>query len=148
MMKRRDFMGWVGFGLLGSSLPVAIAACSTDSTSEVSPTLTEEADPYEVVGQVSQFNEHSEILYESASLGKVLLVRSADSPDLIYAVEPTCPHAGCQVDWNAVQGLFVCPCHQSKFTSSGKVSAGPALQPLGQFDVKVEGGSILVKKVG
>ncbi|MBD2592720.1 Rieske 2Fe-2S domain-containing protein [Nostoc spongiaeforme FACHB-130] len=26
-MKRRDFINWVGLGLIASSLPVAIAAC-------------------------------------------------------------------------------------------------------------------------
>lgn len=32
MMKRRDFMQWAGLGLLASSLPVALAACQSDST--------------------------------------------------------------------------------------------------------------------
>ena len=32
-MKRRDFINWVGLGLIASSLPVAIAACSSQTTS-------------------------------------------------------------------------------------------------------------------
>ncbi|MFM5891932.1 MAG: cytochrome B6, partial [Dolichospermum sp.] len=31
-MKRRDFINWVGLGFLASSLPVAIAACSPETT--------------------------------------------------------------------------------------------------------------------
>jgi len=43
-----------------------------------------------------------------------------------------CTHEGCTVDqFNGT--LFVCPCHNSKYTTAGAVANGPAARPLGTF---------------
>ncbi|ASC73613.1 Cytochrome b6 complex subunit C [Halomicronema hongdechloris C2206] len=78
-------------------------------------------------------------------MGTILLARSPNSPDVIYAVNPTCTHAGCTVDWNVARELFVCPCHQSQYAVDGDVVGGPAPSPLPRFNVKVEGDRVLVK---
>lgn len=52
-----------------------------------------------------------------------------------------CPHLGCRLNFDPERELIVCPCHQSKFTISGKFLSGPAKRDLESLTVqKVERG--------
>jgi cytochrome b6-f complex iron-sulfur subunit len=43
-----------------------------------------------------------------------------------YGINAVCTHLGCVVPWNAVAKQFQCPCHGSRYDSTGKVVRGPA----------------------
>ena len=135
-MNRRDFMTWVGVGFLGSSLPVAIAACSPKSQSG----------KFEAVGSLAALDASGQLLNETAAIGPVLVIRDPDNVDTVLAVNPVCPHARCTVAWQADKTHFACPCHGSEFEMDGVVARGPAREPLGVYDVKVEGDQILAAK--
>ena len=60
--------------------------------------------------------------------GKVAVYR--DERGALTALSPKCPHMGCIVHWNNAQKTWDCPCHGSRFDTSGTVLEGPALQPL------------------
>lgn len=57
-----------------------------------------------------------------------------------------CTHAGCKL--SQVSGnTIVCPCHGSRFALDGAVLRGPAVSPLKEVPLKVEGSSIVAGDV-
>lgn len=140
---------WVGVGGIASSFPIAIAACSPKSTeSETksqSPATSSASNGFQSVGTVSQLKQNGQILNKQFAAGPVLVISSPSDPKAVTAVNPTCTHKGCTVEWKAGQKAFVCPCHNAQFTPDGKVLKGPAKKPLPTYDAKIEGDSILVK---
>lgn len=54
-----------------------------------------------------------------------------DETGKVYLVSVRCPHLGCQLEWNASEKSWDCPCHGSRFDYSGKLIDNPA-----QIDLK------------
>jgi Rieske Fe-S protein len=53
-----------------------------------------------------------------------------DDDGTLHAVSPTCTHLGCQVNFNAAERSWDCPCHGSRFAPDGSVLQGPAVHRL------------------
>ena len=149
-MNRREFMTWAGAGFLASSLPVALAACSSPTSTATSqlpppPIAMARADGYTVMADVADLRPDSAIEALGPDKKPIAITGDIKKPESIVAVNPTCTHNGCVVKWNASGKQFVCPCHGASFASSGQVNNGPASKPLPTYGVKVENGKILVK---
>lgn len=146
-MNRREFMTWAGAGFLATSLPVALAACSTPTaTSPVaSPIASAGSNGYAVVANLADLRPDAAIEALSSDKKPIAVTGDIQKPESLVAVNPTCTHAGCVVKWNASDKQFVCPCHGASFDNQGKVTKGPASKPLPTYPVKVEDGKILVK---
>jgi nitrite reductase/ring-hydroxylating ferredoxin subunit len=56
-------------------------------------------------------------------------------PDGAFSISRECTHLGCRVNFSEEDGLLVCPCHGSRFTTVGKVIQGPALKNLSKLPV-------------
>ena len=55
---------------------------------------------------------------------------------VFLAFDAVCPHAGCTVEYDQRNAIFVCPCHGSQFNgSTGAVETGPASQGLGKIAI-------------
>ena len=148
-MDRREFIGWVGIGALATSLPVVLAACSSGKqepqANQESPKIDNSArkDGFQVIGTIQELSEKGSILHKQNSAKSVLVVRNPDNINL-SAVNPTCTHQGCTVEWTDTK-VFACPCHGSKFSLNGKVLEGPAKKPLETFKAKEKNGLVLIK---
>jgi 3-phenylpropionate/trans-cinnamate dioxygenase ferredoxin component len=77
----------------------------------------------------------------------VLVVRCGHS---YYAVEDRCTHDGEPLEGGDVGGCeIVCPRHGSRFDlRSGEALTPPAYEPLRTFQVRIEGGRVLVETPG
>ncbi|RMF22511.1 MAG: ubiquinol-cytochrome c reductase iron-sulfur subunit [Cyanobacteria bacterium J083] len=144
-MKRREFTTFVVVGLGASMLPLALTACKSQSNTKATANTAASGDGFTEVGSVSQLEQTGQVLNEELAQGKALVIKNPANAEELIAVNPTCPHAGCTVTWESDQQEFLCPCHDSRFSSSGEVLEGPATEPLSKYEVKVEGDSILVK---
>ena len=45
-----------------------------------------------------------------------------------------CPHLGCVVHWNQNEQSWDCPCHGSRYDTTGEVLNGPTIAPLSEVD--------------
>lgn len=169
-MERRQFLGWISVGMLASSLPVALVACSPaapddtatsdepeaapDETTAAEETATEEtatdetaaavdADGFQALATVGQLAEGA-VLDETSAATPVLMLRDP-STDAVVALNPTCTHKGCTVAFKSESGTLVCPCHDAEFNLDGSVAKGPAEDPLPVYETREEGDQILVK---
>ncbi|MGC1308220.1 MAG: ubiquinol-cytochrome c reductase iron-sulfur subunit [Phormidesmis sp.] len=157
-MKRREFVNFVGLGLVATSLPVAIAACTPtaeapEETADEAPAANETAtaeagsspgeDGFASLGTVSELDSAGFLASEDFAAGPVIVIRDPANTENVIAVNSTCTHQGCTVAWKDSE--FACPCHGSKFEVDGSVIEGPAAEPLGTYEAKVEGDFVLVK---
>lgn len=120
---------------------MAIAACQADSVSEA-----QEQDS----GEFTTIGSLADLVAQGSVSGTVkgqdlVVVRDASNPNAVLAVSPVCTHAGCTVDWERAQELFICPCHGGRFNPDGTVAGGPPPRPLTTFAAKVEGDQVMVK---
>ena len=66
-------------------------------------------------------------------------------PDGTYsAVNPTCTHQGCLVDYQPADNQLHCPCHGSAYQADGALINGPATQPLKKYSASSDGTAVTV----
>ncbi len=53
-----------------------------------------------------------------------------DARGELHRCSAVCPHLGCIVHWNALEKVWDCPCHGSRFDAFGHVINGPAISDL------------------
>jgi Rieske Fe-S protein len=74
-----------------------------------------------------------------------VFVYSPDGGATYIALDGTCTHLGCIVQWHGEEDHYVCPCHQGIFNHEGLVVSGPPPKPLRQLAVKTENGVLFAE---
>jgi thiosulfate dehydrogenase (quinone) large subunit len=64
------------------------------------------------------------------------------SPGQFTALDATCPHQGCTVNFDSAATGFTCPCHGSRYDATGKLLRGPATRGLTPVPVKLTAGEV------
>lgn len=63
----------------------------------------------------------------------------------VIAVSRVCTHEGCTVNLPAPSGgTLDCPCHGSRFRTSGQVIQGPATRNLFAFPARISGNEVVI----
>ena len=75
-----------------------------------------------------------------------LRVAICNAEGAFYALDDVCTHDGGSLDQGELQGFNIeCPRHGARFDiRTGRVTALPAIIPVGTYAVKVEGDDVLV----
>lgn len=74
--------------------------------------------------------------------GKIVMVNDQkaacyrDETGKLSMVSPVCTHMGCLVHFNDAEKTWDCPCHGSRFSTTGEVIGGPAEAPLEKIEQK------------
>ena len=65
----------------------------------------------------------------------------------LYALDDLCPHADASLAFGPVkEGCLICPWHYAEFDlKTGDVRSGPSPRGIRTYELKVEGGDILIK---
>ncbi len=111
---------------LGAVLVTSLDALPDDGVPRKFPVLATRVDAWNKSSQVP--------------IGAVYLRRTSDGQ--VQAWNVVCPHAGCFVDFLPERGYYLCPCHNSTFTVTGKIRdrVSPAARGLDALEVEVRGG--------
>ncbi len=64
------------------------------------------------------------------------LAANRDQAGTLHTFSAVCPHMKCLVRWNPAEETWDCPCHGSRFGSSGQPIEGPALTGLERKEVE------------
>jgi len=133
-VTRRDFLGLSGLWVTA----VAVFGSLVGMLRMPMPRVTPEASSRFRIGLPDEFSAGTERLIA----GRNVLIRS--TPHGIAAVSLICTHLGCIVG-RGENGHFLCPCHGSKFGSTGDVESGPAPRGLRWLEVsKAVDGTLVV----
>jgi len=147
--NRREFCkkaSAVVLGGLSAGVPVAagfrvlldpLSRASSDSGMVRVATL----DALPADGVPRQFTIHSDRSdawnhYTNVPIGAVYLRRLGD--DQVEALQATCPHAGCFVDYVPGRNGFFCPCHNSSFALDGRLADAKSPSPRAMDTLAVE----------
>ena len=55
-----------------------------------------------------------------------------------------CTHQGCTVGYDSAEGNILCPCHGSKYTTTGSIINGPTTIPLQSYPVSKSGNILTI----
>jgi len=144
---RREFCARTGPALALATLGASLPGCGGGITGPSAPTLPnldgtvvggaltvaiDSASPLAAVGGAALVN---------SSAGSFLVARVG--PESFSALSSKCTHFGCVIS-GFESPTYVCPCHGSRFDTSGAVQKGPARQPLPSYATRFVGGVLTI----
>ena len=149
--SRRKFLGFAIGGIAGA---IALGYAIPLATYLIKPSMTRTEEPFSPVGSIDSiqpdqptemtFMSSEKVGWEEKKVERdVWVVKEPDGTVTVFS--PICPHLGCGYHWNPARRQFICPCHSSVFSITGKVLAGPAPRPLDTLPFKIENGMLYVK---
>lgn len=152
-VSRRRFVQWAvglgtGFIAVAAGIPLVGSVIKTRGRPVAAPFIE--------IGKVTTFPtgvptavafaETARDAYNISTVARSAYVLKRSDTDVVVFT-PVCPHLGCHVSFDATLGAFVCPCHGSRFSATGKRIAGPTPRDLDTLPSKIEKGVLLAQWV-
>ncbi len=138
-MERRQFFYLAGLGTSTLFAGNLLTSCSKDDN--------DENDPGTPSGTKKITIDLNDAAYASLAANggsaikdNVLIIHTTGSN--YFAFSKICTHQGCTVGFNGTD--IVCPCHGSKFATTGAVLQGPATSALPTYNTALSGNTLTV----
>jgi cytochrome b6-f complex iron-sulfur subunit len=122
---RRQFFVKLGLG----SLSIATAGTAVFAYQFLSPNVLYEPSPVVNAGKPESYPLDSVTLDVNTG---IYIIRSKEG---FFSLTAICTHLGCMTAWKPELGIIACPCHGSKFKTTGEKIEGPAPKPLPWYRV-------------
>lgn len=140
VMNRKSFLnlalGAGGTGFLASmAYPVLRFLLPAEQTEAQPDTLK--------VGTLKDFGEGASKILK---FGRFPIIVIRDLKGGFHALNATCTHLDCIVQYKKDEDLVWCACHNGKYDLSGKNVSGPPPRPLDKYEVTLKGEDILVTR--
>jgi cytochrome b6-f complex iron-sulfur subunit len=79
--------------------------------------------------------------YEQFQGTQIIVLGPPEAPTVLSA---SCPHLGCNVNWETAEMVFRCPCHGAVYDPTGAVISGPVSAPLKKIPFEIKDGKLIV----
>jgi cytochrome b6-f complex iron-sulfur subunit len=141
-MERKEFLrNFIAGGGLLISAPLIFNACSDDDTTAGNDTGGNDPQTNEISIDLNSADYAAlKTTGGYAYNGNIIIIRVGESQYI--ALSKLCTHQGCTVSYSTNQ--LVCPCHGSKFDTSGSVLQGPATASLKKYTVVLNGSTLQI----
>lgn len=149
--SRRGFLR-IATGILSAVIGAVVGIPSLVAV--IASTYKRSESPFAKVGEVTRLPKDQPVSLGFQFQGVDAFIRETVTHDVwvvkhsdtdLTVFSPICTHLGCHYDWDASARQFICPCHNSRFSITGKVLSGPAPRPLDPLPYKIEDGVLYVK---
>jgi menaquinol-cytochrome c reductase iron-sulfur subunit len=148
---RRAFISKMSFALIGM---VAALVAIPPVGFLLGPLVRKVTQQWRPVGEVSKFviGKTARVVFLDPSplpwtgdtaQTAAWLRRVSDNEFVAFKIN--CTHLGCPVRWMPDANIFICPCHGGVYYSDGRVAAGPPLEPLSRYRVRVRNGQVEIR---
>lgn len=141
-MNRKEFFARAGFGAAAVLLPACIAglssSCSSDDSSSSTPAPAPTGIDFNVDVSSGTLATNGGFMVTN----RIVIARTLTGS--FIAVSATCTHEGTNVNYNGSGNNFICPNHNSEFSSTGVVTKGPATSNLKQYNTSLSGNTLRV----
>jgi Rieske Fe-S protein len=139
-MKRKAFInlavGAGGAGFLASMLYPVLRYLVPAEVAEAQPEALK-------VGSVKEFGDGASRILR---FGRTPVIVIRDLKGGFHALDATCTHLDCLVQYKKDEDLVWCACHNGKYDLSGKNVSGPPPRPLVKYEVRVQGDDLMVHR--
>lgn len=141
-MTRKEFFARVGFGAATVLLPACIAglamSCSSDESSNGGTSTPTATSNFTVDTSTGALATNGGFIV----MNGIIIART--NTGTFLAVSSSCTHEGVTLGYDKSGNVFVCPRHNSQFTSTGTVISGPAPSNLKQYQTTLSGTTLTV----
>ncbi|MFV5690018.1 ubiquinol-cytochrome c reductase iron-sulfur subunit [Flavobacterium sp. ZT3R25] len=145
-MTRKEFFARVGFGAATVLLPACIAGLATSCSSDDSNTGGSGSSTPTPTAS-SNFTVDTSTGPLATNGGFIVMkgiIIARTTTGTFLAVSSSCTHEGVTLGYDNSGNVFVCPRHNSQFTSTGTVISGPAPSNLKQYQTTLSGTTLTV----
>lgn len=147
--SRRDFLRTTGCSAALLAIGWSLVGCDSNGMVEEDPPPP--GSGIEINGNTITLDLTGSQASALAQAGGFLLIQAAQTlavnvdGQTIRAFTSICTHQQCTIN-NFQNSQMVCPCHGSRYNTSGQVVQGPAPAPLQEFAVSRSGDTVTITK--